>query len=776
MAITIWRLCGRAPNSRQLLVTACFLFLFWCLSLYRVTTINQSRESDLLKAEIIRLSENYVRALARENSDIVDGPYAGRFTAYDLKKTIAVLLESMLDRIDHLEAKVNITKLGGLFALSSNSSQHLNNNVNPAKGIINAEEGIGSWLFGRIRLALGFDVINGVTEECALTAEDKQLFPNCEGKVMWMRQMWKSDPCYGAYGVDGSECSFVMYLSEVEGWCPKKAWRGKVQIIPEDTKLIRYANISTDIEELMKVLVDPNERQGYAWIRMRIRRMWPRFSKAMKSLQLKQDMNGRRKKKILVHLGLLSKQSGWKFAESQFKGGPLGELVQWSDLVATLFLLGHQLTITSEAEQLAGILNKLPAANSPCQSRKELPVDIIYTDIVGLRQFKKHVKGGYGKFSCLLRIVDSFGTEPAYNLRSWAKAHKILTTWGGQDLQPQQFFTMFPHSPDNSFMGFVVEQHLNDTNVVKIERRNQALVYGKNEYMWEGKAAYLEVIKSLVEIHGTVYIDTEAKNKTHTIPSYVNNHGLLNGEDLHTLLRQSKIFIGLGFPYEGPAPLEAIANGAVFINPKFNPPHSSKNTKFFKGKPTERKLTSQHPYAEQFLGEPYVYTIDIKNIQQVKDTVARILHRNEFNPYMPYEYTEEGMLQRMNAYIEHQNFCQFQKQPAKWPPNSAVKFILGGKGVSCKDACWAKNLICDPSHFRDINSKESLLENGATCAQSKEITGILYPSFNTVTNECEIQKEEFLFSCVGEHLELQRLCPCRNYIKVQTALCQGCEV
>lgn len=44
------------------------------------------------------------------------------------------------------------------------------------------------------------------------------------------------------------------------------------------------------------------------------------------------------------------------------------------------------------------ILNKLPAANSPCQSRKELPVDIIYTDIVGLRQFKKHVKGGYGKF------------------------------------------------------------------------------------------------------------------------------------------------------------------------------------------------------------------------------------------------------------------------------------------------------------------------------------------------------------------------------------------
>ena len=750
MAITVWKLCGRTPNSRQLLLTACFLFLFWCITLYRVSSINQSKESDFLKAEIIRLSENYVRALSRENSDIVDGPYAGRFTAYDLKKTIAVLLESMLERINHLETKVNLGVNG-----SSNIS--IFNNSRP-KYILKAE-----------------DVIKGVTEECALTAEDKQLFPNCNGKIVWMRQMWKSDPCYSSYGVDGSECSFVMYLSEVEGWCPKKAWRGKMLVPSEDPQYIKYANSTTDIEELMRVLVDPNERQGYAWIRMRIRRMWPKFNNAMKSLQAKQDLTGRRKKKILVHLGLLSKQSGWKFAEFQFKGGPLGELVQWSDLITTLFLLGHQLTITSEAEQLAGILNKLPAANSPCQSRKELPVDIIYTDIVGLRQFKKHVKGGYGKFSCLLRIVDSFGTEPAYNLRSWAKSHKILTTWGGQDLQPQQFFTMFPHSPDNSFMGFVVEQHLNDTNVKNIERKNQALVYGKNEYMWEGKTAYLDALKSSVDIHGTVYIEKDRKNKTHTIPDFVENHGILNGEDLHTLLRQSKIFIGLGFPYEGPAPLEAIANGAVFINPKFNPPHNSKNTKFFKGKPTERKLASQHPYAEQFIGEPYVYTIDIRNLNDVKETVNKILKNSKFSPYMPYEYTEEGMLQRMNAYIEHQNFCQFQKQPAKWPPNSAITFILGEKGQSCKDVCWSKNLICDPSHFREINSRESLVSNGASCSKSKEITGILYPSLNVVTSECELEKEELLFSCVGEHNELQRLCPCRNYIKDQTALCQGCE-
>lgn len=33
-------------------------------------------------------------------------------------------------------------------------------------------------------------------------------------------------------------------------------------------------------------------------------------------------------------------------------GGPLGELVQWSDIISALYILGHDLTITSEVEQL----------------------------------------------------------------------------------------------------------------------------------------------------------------------------------------------------------------------------------------------------------------------------------------------------------------------------------------------------------------------------------------------------------------------------------------
>lgn len=40
-----------------------------------------------------------------------------------------------------------------------------------------------------------------------------------------MRARWTSDPCYAFYGVDGSDCSFLIYLSEVEWFCPPLSWR-----------------------------------------------------------------------------------------------------------------------------------------------------------------------------------------------------------------------------------------------------------------------------------------------------------------------------------------------------------------------------------------------------------------------------------------------------------------------------------------------------------------------------------------------------------------------
>lgn len=41
------------------------------------------------------------------------------------------------------------------------------------------------------------------------------------------------------------------------------------------------------------------------------------------------------------------------------------------------------------------------------------------------------------------------------------------------------------------------------------------------------------------------------------------------------------------------------------------------------------QVTSQHPYAEVFIGKPHVYTIDINNLTEVHEAVQAILKQNK---------------------------------------------------------------------------------------------------------------------------------------------------
>lgn len=63
-----------------------------------------------------------------------------------------------------------------------------------------------------------------------------------------------------------------------------------------------------------------------------------------------------------------------------------------------------------------------------------------------------------------MRVLDSFGTHAEFNSPSYFKKHKAelggkSNPWGGNRLELQQFMTMYPHTDDNTFLGFVVETH-----------------------------------------------------------------------------------------------------------------------------------------------------------------------------------------------------------------------------------------------------------------------------------------------------------------------------
>nr|XP_033817077.1 alpha-1,6-mannosylglycoprotein 6-beta-N-acetylglucosaminyltransferase B [Geotrypetes seraphini] len=634
-------------------------------------------------------------------------------------------------------------------------------------------------------------------DQCEVPKDPR--YPECSEKVEWMRARWGSDPCYAFYGVDGTECSFLIYLSEVEWFCPLLSWRNQT-VLPSLTPALKLqAAFRNDLSSLLDLI--GSGKESLIFMKKRIQRLSAQWLLAAQNLGQKLMSRWRDQKRILVHIGFLTEEAGDVFSPRVLKGGPLGEMVQWADILAALFMLGHSLKITVSLKELQSSLG-VPPGRGNCPLTEPLSFDLVYTDYHGMQQMKKHMGLSFKKSRCLIRVVDTFGTEPAYNHEEYATMHGYNTNWGYWNLNPKQFMTMFPHTPDNSFMGFVSEE-LNMTekqSVMMNKVSNMAVVYGKEASMWKGKEKFLAILNKHMEIHGTVYYESQRPPE---VPPFVKNHGLLPQHELQQLLKKAKLFIGFGFPYEGPAPLEAIANGCIFLQPRFEPPHSSLNHEFFWGKPTSREVSSQHPYVEHFIGEPHVWTVDYNNSKQFEDAVKAIM-RTKVEPYLPFEYTCEGMMERLNAYIQHQDFCtslssallnttedvttpfsllvngtyliwpSHGSSPPSWPPKSSMQAWVSEAGQSCTETCREHGLICEPAFFGLINKRRVFEQLNIQCNSAEFEMNHLFPAFAENNKECFLQKVALLFSCAGYNSKYRRLCPCRDYHKGQVALCRDC--
>ncbi|XP_074116320.1 alpha-1,6-mannosylglycoprotein 6-beta-N-acetylglucosaminyltransferase B isoform X2 [Sminthopsis crassicaudata] len=643
-------------------------------------------------------------------------------------------------------------------------------------------------------------VSEGQRDQCEVPNDPK--YPDCSGKVEWMHARWTSDPCYAFFGVDGTECSFLIYLSEVEWFCPLLSWRNQTAMLPAAKPLPEVqASFRSNLSHLLELI--GSGKESLIFMKKRIKQLAAHWVLAAQRLEAKLKGAGRDQKQILIHIGFLTEESGDVFSPRVLKGGPLGEMVQWADILAVLFVLGHNLKITVSLKELQSNLG-VPPGRGSCPLTIPLPFDLIYTDYHGLQQMKQHMGLSFKKYRCRFRVIDTFGTEPAYNHEEYATLHGYRTNWGYWNFNPKQFMTMFPHTPDNSFMGFVSEE-LNSTEKEFIKNNkasNMAVVYGKEASIWKGKEKFLSILNKYMEIHGTVYYETQRPPE---VPAFVKNHGLLPQQEFQQLLRKAKLFIGFGFPYEGPAPLEAIANGCIFLQSRFSPPHSSLNHEFFRGKPTSREVFSQHPYAENFIGKPHVWTVDYNNSEEFEAAIKAIM-KIQVDPYLPYEYTCEGMLERIYAYIQHQDFCTTTEpsplvgppQPARaptslapnttylvwphnsslgseaWPPFHSFQGWLAETGRTCTDACLDRGLICEPSFFHFLNTQDAFLKLNVSCDRTESEMNHLYPAFAQLGQECYLQKEPILYSCAGSNIKYRRLCPCRDFQKGQVALCQHC--
>ncbi|XP_068610972.1 alpha-1,6-mannosylglycoprotein 6-beta-N-acetylglucosaminyltransferase B-like [Brachionichthys hirsutus] len=607
----------------------------------------------------------------------------------------------------------------------------------------------------------------GPNETCEVPKDPA--YPVCAEKVEFLQAHWKSDSCYAFYGVDGSTCSILTYLSQIEDFCPSHPGPNR-PVLPwhQNPHLnTESAEIRTTLNPLYEA-IDNSSGPAVSFIRSRVERLSDQWLQA--GLRMRRRGNGTAlsQMRVLLYPGALAGRSGQRFEAMVKRGGPLGELVQWADLGACLTILGHNLTFSSTQQHLHSLIGAAPGRGS-CPIQRPLTFNLIYTDYHGLA----HLKGAMGlaflHYRCRFRILDSFGTEPAFNLRSYARSHGYKTVWGSWGLQPLQYMTMFPHTPDNSFLGFVSEEPARKLEADAYIKDRMAVVYGKQDYMWQGKSEYVGLISEQLETHATVY---QAPGHASHLPRFIRNHGLLTQERFLRLLRRARVFVGLGFPYEGPAPIEAIALGCVFLQPRFDPPHSSDNNEFYKGKPTTRQISSQHPYAETFIGKPHVWTVNPTNKTDVREAVRAIL-RTEVKPFTPREFACEGMLERVESYIAHQNFCS--TSAPTWPPERSLRIHLGPLGQSCVEACRRSSHVCEPALFHLLNSPSTFTRLGIDCSSVQQEVNHLLPSFIPWGRFCGLQQEPLLFSCAGSDPSHRRLCPCRAHLPGQVALCLNCS-
>ncbi|ESN93571.1 hypothetical protein HELRODRAFT_180890 [Helobdella robusta] len=434
------------------------------------------------------------------------------------------------------------------------------------------------------------------------------------------------------------------------------------------------------------------------WMSTRLEAIWPQVkSEAFKIVGDCEEFHPYSRKKIIITPGLLTLTN---FASPQTikNGGSLGELMQWADLVAGCLALCQQVVVRSNLKVVANELKAMSLSSleknkngirtsedQGCAGADE--VDIIFTDIPGYRALPQQITQLY-KYK--FRILDVYGTEPAYNDLAFIKAHNLSVGWGGLDLNPKQFYTMFPHTPDNSFLGFMI---------TKDQIYNRHANYNDDNDINNGNINNKDDDKRVNNNNNHNEDDNPIRFQK-LLPEGSELLGIQDVNSYKKLLSSAKVCVGLGDPIESPSPLLALASGCIFLNP-------AKNLTLF-GKPTSRIITSQHPYLERYIKEPHVFTFDAHDSKQLEAVMQRIAKIKDFAPVFPYAFSVRGFLHNLNDRLLGQNFCTDNNIKRSKSTNDHYNFYLAdGNHIDCKELCYDKNLICELDHFIHLNHVNS---------------------------------------------------------------------
>ena len=255
------------------------------------------------------------------------------------------------------------------------------------------------------------------------------------------------------------------------------------------------------------------------------------------------------------------------------------------DLIPALYGLGHDIIITSKIGVIGGKIQQT-RMKEKCEWSNNF-ADIVFTDLYGAHDLKQFDQEFFDEIKCKLRVLDPFGTDSWFNDPSIVEKSGYENKLGGLGLPSiKQFLTRFPHD-DHEWSGFIMYPDSTDYSPTTESNNTEltsgipkALIQVRNSSLLTGHEATVKTVSQQFEVHFTIPEETFDLSQLTDSTLNHTNHGFLQHRDYIQLLKSIDLVIGIGFPYEDLTGIEAISNGAFYLNQKF--PKSKGRLNFIK--------------------------------------------------------------------------------------------------------------------------------------------------------------------------------------------------
>ena len=192
----------------------------------------------------------------------------------------------------------------------------------------------------------------------------------------------------------------------------------------------------------------------------------------------------------------------------------------------------------------------------------------------------------------------------------------------------------------STFLGFVVEEN---PAARSANKSFSGVVWGKRAAYLEGREVMLGALAAEVQLDFVVAAGEDGAARAAAPTSRF--HGALRRDEWLSLLASSRFLLGLGNPLLGPSAMDALAAGAMYIDPAYDGARTRPLVAM------SRPFASQHPYLRRRVGAPHVCEVaDVTRLDAVLSCVRRALE-TRLEPFVDPDFTRPALLRRVAAIV-----------------------------------------------------------------------------------------------------------------------------